>query len=104
MLHRDDDPLRKRYMYDIDEGVPCESQVKYKYPFHLMKVSDSFFIPLGDRTELNIRGSVTSAAWKGGWKISVRRRKEKMNGRYVEGLRVWLLGRKREDNEQTESS
>lgn len=92
MLNRDEDPLRKRYQYDIDSDIPLESPTRYKYPFHLMNVGDSFFIPFNKRDENSVRGGVSSSAYKMGYKVSVRKRTEKHNGKFIDGVRVWYLG------------
>ena len=75
--------IGREYAYEIDKGIPIPppaSRRRCKYPFAVMKVGDSFFVPGGKRS--TIRSAVHT------------RRKAHPNERWVvrtkdNGVRVW---------------
>jgi hypothetical protein len=73
-------------MYKIEKvGMPPARKTNAKYPYDLMQVGDSFFVP-GKRTA-QLAGPTHSAAQRRGWKLVSRF--EAVDG--VTGVRVYRV-------------
>ncbi len=75
-------------MFKIEKNIPmlkCEGS--YKYPFPIMKVGDSFFVPLNGSTLSIVGNNVRTAAryyhTKNDSKFTVRKADD--------GVRVWRI-------------
>jgi hypothetical protein len=68
----------------IDKGMPIPPPPHKKYPFDLMEVGDSFFVPAGEdieRTHNNLRCSALA--------FGLRRQQRFTTRREDGGVRVW---------------
>lgn len=81
-------------MIEIEKNVPIparKSSVRNKkYPFELMEVGDSFFVP--ERSVKTFGSTVSAAARRTGYKFATRQTAEHGQfGERVEGVRVWRV-------------
>lgn len=67
--------------YKISKNVPPPNTVK-KYPFEIMKVGDSFWIPR-EYFSKNTQNNVHKCAKERGFKVSTRT--------YTDGMTVWRI-------------
>lgn len=86
-------PMPRQYA-PRDMNVPLRPSTKLKrrviFPFYAMKVTDSFFLPVGGRTSVTV--SACRVTKKNGWRFSVRNWVEKDDaGDDVVGIRVWRV-------------
>jgi len=70
-------------MIEIEKGIPAPAKetIRRKYPFHMMEIGDSFFVPGRERTQMC--SSIANAKKTTGFLFT----SHSVNG----GVRVWRI-------------